>query len=197
VALKLKGGDWIRDDALLIPVADDPLLRESPQDLTDVEFGFDSWSDEDVPGEGSRVQHLQQELASAQALLQKTLLDDGPRPEASKRDDDSHYFDSYAENDIHEIMLKDTQRTVSYARFILSNPSIFKDAVVMDVGCGTGILSSRSSAGTADNSVRCESRREAGVRSGGVWAGHQSQRERSEEWLGKGDHVGQDGCKLI
>jgi protein arginine N-methyltransferase 3 len=39
-------------------------------------------------------------------------------------------------------MLKDTTRTVSYGRFILSNPQVFKDAVVMDVGCGTGILSS-------------------------------------------------------
>jgi protein arginine N-methyltransferase 3 len=70
------------------------------------------------------------------------MADDLPSTGEKKRDDDSHYFDSYAENDIHEIMLKDTQRTVSYARFILSNPAIFKDAVVMDVGCGTGILSS-------------------------------------------------------
>lgn len=42
-------------------------------------------------------------------------------------------------------MLKDTVRTVSYARFLLSNPQVFKGAVVMDVGCGTGILSSKSS----------------------------------------------------
>lgn len=48
---------------------------------------------------------------------------------------------SYAYNDIHEIMLKDTTRTKSYALFILSNPSLFKDAIVLDVGCGTGILS--------------------------------------------------------
>lgn len=41
-------------------------------------------------------------------------------------------------------MLKDTVRTVSYARFLLSNPQVFKGAVVMDVGCGTGILSSES-----------------------------------------------------
>lgn len=41
-------------------------------------------------------------------------------------------------------MLKDTVRTVSYARFLLSNPQVFKGAVVMDVGCGTGILSSKS-----------------------------------------------------
>lgn len=41
-------------------------------------------------------------------------------------------------------MLKDTTRTVSYGRFILSNPKVFKDAIVMDVGAGTGILSSES-----------------------------------------------------
>ena len=38
-------------------------------------------------------------------------------------------------------MLKDAVRTDSYRDFILSNPAIFKDAVVLDVGCGTGILS--------------------------------------------------------
>ena len=38
-------------------------------------------------------------------------------------------------------MLKDTTRTKSYALFILSNPHLFKDAIVLDVGCGTGILS--------------------------------------------------------
>lgn len=38
-------------------------------------------------------------------------------------------------------MLKDKVRTESYRSFILSNPAIFKGAVVLDVGCGTGILS--------------------------------------------------------
>ena len=47
--------------------------------------------------------------------------------------------------DIHETMLKDTVRTMSYGEFILNNPGVFKDAVVMDVGCGSGILSSESS----------------------------------------------------
>ena len=47
---------------------------------------------------------------------------------------------SHAE--IHEIMLKDTVRTATYAEFIMSNPSVFKGATVLDVGCGTGILSS-------------------------------------------------------
>ena len=35
----------------------------------------------------------------------------------------------------------DTTRTKSYALFILSNPELFKGATVLDVGCGTGILS--------------------------------------------------------
>ena len=39
-------------------------------------------------------------------------------------------------------MLKDTTRTAAYGRFILSNTAIFKGATVLDVGCGTGILSS-------------------------------------------------------
>jgi 2-polyprenyl-3-methyl-5-hydroxy-6-metoxy-1,4-benzoquinol methylase len=58
--------------------------------------------------------------------------------------------------DIHEIMLKDTTRTISYAKFILSNPQIFKGATVLDVGCGTGILSSKHNmrlVGWTDRSV--------------------------------------------
>lgn len=35
-------------------------------------------------------------------------------------------------------MLKDKIRTDAYRDFILANPSIFKDAVVLDVGCGSG-----------------------------------------------------------
>ncbi|SCZ88312.1 BZ3500_MvSof-1268-A1-R1_Chr10-2g02915 [Microbotryum saponariae] len=68
----------------------------------------------------------------------KIVPDTGADPQ---RDDDTHYFDSYAYNDIHEVMLKDKVRTDSYRDFIMSNPQLFKDAVVLDVGCGTGILS--------------------------------------------------------
>ncbi|KAJ7393950.1 Protein arginine N-methyltransferase 3 [Desmophyllum pertusum] len=56
-------------------------------------------------------------------------------------DDDDPYFSSYAHFGIHEEMLKDTTRTESYRDFILKNPAIFKDKVVLDIGCGTGILS--------------------------------------------------------
>lgn len=38
-------------------------------------------------------------------------------------------------------MIQDKVRTATYASFILNTPELFKDAVVLDVGCGTGILS--------------------------------------------------------
>jgi len=52
-----------------------------------------------------------------------------------------YYADSYAHFGIHEEMLKDTVRTGSYRAAIMNNPHLFKDKTVLDVGCGTGILS--------------------------------------------------------
>jgi len=51
-----------------------------------------------------------------------------------------YYFDSYSHFGIHEEMLKDEVRTSTYMKAILNNRHLFKDKVVMDVGCGTGIL---------------------------------------------------------
>ncbi|RHZ56744.1 hypothetical protein CDV55_105293 [Aspergillus turcosus] len=51
------------------------------------------------------------------------------------------YFTSYDHHGIHEEMLKDDVRTRSYRDSIYQNRHIFKDKVVLDVGCGTGILS--------------------------------------------------------
>ncbi|KAG8956205.1 type I protein arginine N-methyltransferase Rmt1 [Tulasnella sp. 424] len=52
-----------------------------------------------------------------------------------------YYADSYAHFGIHEEMLKDSVRTGSYRDAILRNPQLFKGKNVLDVGCGTGILS--------------------------------------------------------
>merc|ERR1719510_514848 len=51
-----------------------------------------------------------------------------------------YYFDSYSHFGIHEEMLKDTVRTATYQNSILQNKHLFKDKVVLDIGCGTGIL---------------------------------------------------------
>merc|ERR1712112_570574 len=52
-----------------------------------------------------------------------------------------YYFDSYAHFGIHEEMLKDEVRTLTYRNSMWHNKHLFKDKVVLDVGCGTGILS--------------------------------------------------------
>lgn len=53
----------------------------------------------------------------------------------------NYYFDSYSHFGIHEEMLKDEVRTKSYRNVIYQNRHIFHDKIVLDVGCGTGILS--------------------------------------------------------
>jgi len=52
-----------------------------------------------------------------------------------------YYWNSYAHFSIHEEMLKDQVRTLSYRKSILDNGHLFKGKTVLDVGCGTGILS--------------------------------------------------------
>jgi len=52
-----------------------------------------------------------------------------------------YYFDSYSHHGIHEEMLKDEVRTRTYQMAILNNKHLFENKIILDVGCGTGILS--------------------------------------------------------
>uniref|UniRef100_A0ACD5YXF3 Uncharacterized protein n=1 Tax=Avena sativa TaxID=4498 RepID=A0ACD5YXF3_AVESA len=54
---------------------------------------------------------------------------------------DDNYFGSYSSFGIHREMLGDKVRTDAYRDALLGNPSLMKGATVLDVGCGTGILS--------------------------------------------------------
>ena len=67
--------------------------------------------------------------------------DTKPTPSVTDVTSKDYYFDSYSHFGIHEEMLKDEVRTKSYMNAIMQNPALFKDKVVLDVGCGTGILS--------------------------------------------------------
>ena len=58
-----------------------------------------------------------------------------------KLGDDDTYFDSYGHFSIHQEMLSDSSRTKFYHDCIYANRDLFKDKLVLDVGCGTGILS--------------------------------------------------------
>jgi len=75
------------------------------------------------------------------ALLGEQKDEERPGSACNIDENDDAYFSSYAHFGIHEEMLKDKTRTESYRDFVLNNPMIFKDKVVLDVGCGTGILS--------------------------------------------------------
>ncbi|GLB38566.1 putative class I-like SAM-binding methyltransferase superfamily, protein arginine N-methyltransferase family protein [Lyophyllum shimeji] len=145
---------FFKSDEYLLPVLeDDPLLQVNPDDWSDSEE-----EDTDTVDPTRRVQILQRKLAEAKqkfvdyrAFVSKKMnipallaspSEPGPsQTVAPARDDDTHYFKSYAENDIHAVMIQDKVRTSTYAYFILTNPALFRDAVVLDVGCGTGILS--------------------------------------------------------
>ena len=79
------------------------------------------------------------------------------KPTKKSIDLDQHYFESYSKSckyhknlpdivlnslvDIHQAMLTDTVRTNAYRNFIYENKHLFKGKLVLDVGCGTGILS--------------------------------------------------------
>ncbi|XP_027250047.1 protein arginine N-methyltransferase 2 isoform X3 [Cricetulus griseus] len=54
---------------------------------------------------------------------------------------DEEYFDSYGTLKLHLEMLADQPRTTKYHNVILQNKESLKDKVILDVGCGTGIIS--------------------------------------------------------
>ncbi|KAJ2785900.1 hypothetical protein H4R18_000289 [Coemansia javaensis] len=116
----------------------------------------------DAPGEremAARVRLLEQQLEQRdremaalaaqfedyKQLVKRQFYDSasdaaGAEPEA-RGDGSDYYFDSYAGNDIHMQMLQDKVRTDGYRDFMYDNKDLFKGKVVLDVGCGTGILS--------------------------------------------------------
>lgn len=62
---------------------------------------------------------------------------------------DEAYFDSYSGFDIHREMLGDAARTEAYRAALEANPSLVRGARVLDVGCGTGVLSMFAARGGA------------------------------------------------
>lgn len=75
-----------------------------------------------------------------EAALQKNI--EGNVEKLSLDNDrDTDYFESYKGNAIHREMIEDRVRTEGYRDFIEKNAELFKGKTVLDVGCGTGILS--------------------------------------------------------
>ncbi|KAK7689949.1 hypothetical protein QCA50_006589 [Cerrena zonata] len=160
----LKGDEAVlnSDEYLKPSIEDDPLLEMPADDWSDEEVeSAPAQPPSDLESAMRQIKRLQQQVQQSQRDLidYKTFVSDRlnlaslaealKEPEASSsaqtaqapRDDDSHYFQSYGENDIHAVMIQDKVRTATYASFILNTSELFRDAIVLDVGCGTGILS--------------------------------------------------------
>jgi len=80
------------------------------------------------------------DITSTSTTSPTNPIADGAKP-AEHLTSSDYYFDSYSHFGIHEEMLKDEVRTLSYRNAICNNKHLFKGKVVLDVGCGTGILS--------------------------------------------------------
>ncbi|KAJ8581839.1 hypothetical protein M405DRAFT_938077 [Rhizopogon salebrosus TDB-379] len=137
------------DDYLIRVIEDDPLLQSEA----------DNWSDEEDFSAAMNNPHLPPiyplsfDMAEYRALVgqrfdagrsAKIVNEPGPPPSAgpTQRDYDTHYFSTIAQTvHIHAVMIQDKVRTSTYASFVLTNPILFRDAIVLDVGCGIGILS--------------------------------------------------------
>ncbi|KAI0060468.1 S-adenosyl-L-methionine-dependent methyltransferase [Artomyces pyxidatus] len=144
------------DDYLVPVIEDDPLLVDTSDDWSDSDDDS-APAPTDLAGASRRIATLEGKLEQAKkdlidykrlvserlnlATLKAAIETSDASTSAPARDDDSHYFDSYGANDIHAVMIQDKVRTSTYASFIMTNPSLFRDAIVLDVGCGTGILS--------------------------------------------------------
>ncbi|KAM4617554.1 protein arginine N-methyltransferase 3 [Discoglossus pictus] len=153
---------WDNEEFLMPVIKDDSLLQFDIEDLDDADVAqnahtggdpslYESWK----KAEG-RAQAAETNLALAledlhkmRQLAQDFVMNADVRNNSSSsgaiadlcEDEDGAYFGSYGHFGIHEEMLKDTVRTETYRDFMYQNPHIFKDKVVLDVGCGTGILS--------------------------------------------------------
>ncbi|KAG5854691.1 hypothetical protein ANANG_G00040490 [Anguilla anguilla] len=59
------------------------------------------------------------------------------KPTAEDMTSKDYYFDSYAHFGIHEEMLKDEIRTLTYRNSMIHNKHLFKDKVVLDIECSS------------------------------------------------------------
>ncbi|KAF8075682.1 hypothetical protein N665_1072s0012 [Sinapis alba] len=143
-----------QEDSLLYSFADDEEEVEDEEEGLDREglmedlqkLGVLSIDDEAV-GESSVSSNKDVTLISNCSDLKQSFEDEEPRVCEGRlagrniRKVNENYFGSYSSFGIHKEMISDKVRTEAYMDALLKNPSLLCGSVVMDVGCGTGILS--------------------------------------------------------
>ncbi|KAJ1521077.1 hypothetical protein ONE63_002783 [Megalurothrips usitatus] len=88
-----------------------------------------------------RMRSLTQELVEGGGSSQSTDKPVDRKVACLSLTEDQSYFDSYAHFGIHLEMLSDVVRTSSYRDALVKNSPMLKDKTVLDLGCGTSILS--------------------------------------------------------
>jgi protein arginine N-methyltransferase 3 len=92
------------------------------------------------------IKGLQNQIKSMNEVMNNCLTEDQTSSDRLNvihlsNSEDSYYMSSYSHYSIHYEMLSDSIRTDSYRDAILKNSNYFEGKYVLDIGCGTGILS--------------------------------------------------------
>lgn len=130
--------EFLNNDLYMkVVLQEDPLLF-SLREALGVEFEdddeFDNTLNNKIVNTGGQTTEIIEEMKRIVQNVKSDEVSNDPK-------DDKYYFDGYSHLGIHETMLRDSSRTNAYAKALLSNSDYVKGKVVLDVGCGTGILS--------------------------------------------------------
>lgn len=140
------------DDAYLVPVMENDAML------------FHDWTDEEEEGvggddaeeiAGALVEGLDLndpaivELLASRGRSGDVITGNEGAGKVNETRVDDLYFESYGYFDIHREMLQDGVRTDCYRKALEENPSLITGARVLDVGCGTGVLSMFAARGGA------------------------------------------------
>ena len=122
--------------------AEKMLNRAQPITQTSLE-GASPWTvaGGDGEGQGGGDQKRQKKEDSSSSSSSNKKDNSTGSSGGDDRTSKDYYFDSYSHHGIHEEMLKDEVRTRTYQMAVLENKHLFQGKTVLDVGCGSGILS--------------------------------------------------------
>ncbi|XP_073825670.1 arginine methyltransferase 3 [Musca autumnalis] len=103
---------------------------------------------EQIKMQQAQLEQASNDMATMRQGFQRLMEKDNSSRDPSERcvssvsvKADESYFDSYAHFGIHHEMLSDTVRTTSYRDALMKNKDFVKGKLVLDVGCGTSVLS--------------------------------------------------------
>eukprot|EP00039_Didymoeca_costata_P026851 m.16820 g.16820 ORF g.16820 m.16820 type:complete len:496 (+) comp5813_c0_seq1:39-1526(+) len=153
VPAKLNTEDFLKDEYYAPVLDNDSLLQYDYEDeMEETQQQTQENTTQKCKQLEGELTELKREFEMYRKLTERDTLGgfsaDELRTDAAKvkvksvaKEDSDPYFSSYAHFGIHEEMLKDEVRTLSYQNAMYKNKTLFANKVVLDVGCGSGILS--------------------------------------------------------